>query len=87
MLAKQKICSAAPSDKPASGPRTARFHGSPYALDTEECNILLKGIVMGPVVTDDAVIVVKRSGSAPAGWGITMSRKYGETAVDYIGHS
>lgn len=89
----EKFVSAAPSDKPVSGsPYSLVFMDPPYALDTEECNILLKGIVMGPVVTDDAVIVVERSArsgavSAPAGWEITMSRKYGETAVDYIGHS
>lgn len=89
----EKFVSAAPSDKPVSGsPYSLVFMDPPYAMDTEECNILLKDIVTGPVVTDGAVIVVERSArseavSAPAGWEITMSRKYGETAVDYIGHS
>lgn len=65
------------------------FMDPPYAVSTQDCDALLAGLAERGALSDDAIIMVERSGrsdpiSAPEGWTVTQSRAYGETSVTYI---
>ncbi|PJM73227.1 16S rRNA (guanine(966)-N(2))-methyltransferase RsmD [Bifidobacterium primatium] len=65
------------------------FIDPPYAFETNDCNALMQMLVSGKIVDSRGVIMLERSArsdepTAPEGWEITQSRKYGETAVFYF---
>ena len=65
------------------------FIDPPYAFDTNNCNDLMQMLVTNGIVDPRGVIMLERSArseepTAPDGWEITQSRKYGETAVFYF---
>ena len=73
----------------ANAPYDVVFIDPPYIFATEDCNQLLAALVENGWVNTRSVIVLERSARSiepvtPAGWEITQSRAYGETAVFYI---
>ncbi|NEG96217.1 16S rRNA (guanine(966)-N(2))-methyltransferase RsmD [Bifidobacterium sp. SMB2] len=65
------------------------FIDPPYAFETDDCNMLMQTLVSDDIVDPRGVIMLERSArsdepTAPEGWEITQSRKYGETAVFYF---
>lgn len=73
----------------ANAPYDVVFIDPPYIFATEDCNQLLAALAENGWVNAHSVIVLERSArssepAAPAGWEITQSRTYGETAVFYI---
>jgi len=65
------------------------FIDPPYAMTTEACNALLADLVAHGAAASQTVIVFERSTRTealppPAGWRITQSKAYGETAVMYV---
>lgn len=65
------------------------FIDPPYAFDTETCDRLLADLATGGLAGERTVIMLERSARSddptpPAGWRITRSKDYGETAVHFI---
>lgn len=75
--------------KTPSGPFDLVFIDPPYAVETADCETLLKDLTALGTVGPDGVIMLERSARsiaprAPEGWEITQTRTYGETAVFYF---
>lgn len=65
------------------------FIDPPYAMQTQECNRLLEGMVNCGIVDHFSVIVVERSTRSedpqmPQGWMPVQKKHYGETSVFYF---
>lgn len=65
------------------------FMDPPYAVDSRDCDSVLASLVSTGSAGPGTVIVLERSARSasprpPAGWSVTETRTYGETAVHYL---